>query len=80
LAILLPAADHQKRLVAHLHMPERVPLIIADEVGYNPFDAEVASLFFELAISRRERGSVIVRSDRSFAFWAISLATWAPPR
>lgn len=66
--------------MAHLHMPERVPLIIADEVGYNPFDAEVASLFFELAISRRERGSVIVRSERPFAFWAISLATWAPPR
>jgi len=44
-------------------------LIIIDEVGYIPFDAEAANLFFQLVSSRYERGSVIVTSNKPFTAW-----------
>jgi DNA replication protein DnaC len=37
-----------------------VPLLIIDEVGYIPFEAEAANLFFQLISARYERASVIV--------------------
>jgi DNA replication protein DnaC len=33
----------------------RIPLLIIDEVGYIPFEAEAANLFFQLVSSRYER-------------------------
>jgi DNA replication protein DnaC len=47
----------------------RTPLLIIDEVGYIPFDAEAANLFFQLVSSRYERASVIVTSNKPFARW-----------
>lgn len=47
----------------------RVPLLIIDEVGYIPFDAEAANLFFQLISSRYERASVIVTSNKPFGRW-----------
>ena len=44
-------------------------MIIIDEVGYIPFDAEAANLFFQLVSSRYERGSVIVTSNKPFTAW-----------
>jgi len=38
-------------------------------VGYIPFDAEAANLFFQLVSSRYERGSVIVTSNKPFIAW-----------
>jgi len=38
-------------------------------VGYIPFDAEAANLFFQLVSSRYERGSVIVTSNKPFTAW-----------
>ena len=35
----------------------RYPLIVIDEVGYIPFEAEAANLFFQLVSSRYERAS-----------------------
>jgi len=46
-----------------------MPLIIIDEVGYIPFDAEAANLFFQLVSFRYERGSVIVSSNKPFTAW-----------
>lgn len=40
----------------------RVPLLVVDEVGYIPFEAEAANLFFQLVSSRYERASLIVIS------------------
>ena len=40
-----------------------------DEVGYIPFEAEAANLFFQLIFSRYERASVIVTSDKPFGRW-----------
>ncbi len=47
----------------------RYPLIVIDEVGYIPFEAEAANLFFQLVSSRYERASVIVTSNKPFGRW-----------
>jgi DNA replication protein DnaC len=47
----------------------RIPLLIIDEVGYVPFEAEAANLFFQLVSSRYERASVIVTSNKPFGRW-----------
>ena len=38
-------------------------LIVIDEVGYIPFEAEAANLFFQLVSARYERASAIVTSN-----------------
>jgi DNA replication protein DnaC len=47
----------------------RYPLLVIDEVGYIPFDAEAANLFFQLVSSRYERASVVVTSNKPFGRW-----------
>jgi DNA replication protein DnaC len=47
----------------------RVPVLIVDEVGYIPFEAEAANLFFQLVSSRYERASLIVTSNKPFGRW-----------
>jgi len=47
----------------------RYPLIVIDEVGYIPFEAEAANLFFQLVSARYERASVIVTSNKPFGRW-----------
>jgi len=47
----------------------RYPLIVIDEVGYIPFEAQAANLFFQLVSSRYERASVIVTSNKPFGRW-----------
>jgi DNA replication protein DnaC len=47
----------------------RSPLLVIDEVGYIPFEAEAANLFFQLVSSRYERASVIVTSNKPFGRW-----------
>ena len=48
-------------------------MILIDEVGYLPFDAASASLFFQLIASRYETGSVIVTSNLVFSRWGETL-------
>jgi DNA replication protein DnaC len=57
------------RLQAELVRLGRYPLIVVDEVGYIPFEAEAANLFFQLVSSRYERASVIVTSNKPFGRW-----------
>jgi DNA replication protein DnaC len=52
----LAAAHHEDRPGDYLHLLQRAPLIIVDEVGFIPFDDEAANLFFQLVTSRYERG------------------------
>ena len=47
----------------------RYPLLVVDEVGYIPFEAEAANLFFQLISARYERASVIVTSNKPFGRW-----------
>jgi DNA replication protein DnaC len=65
----LAAAQREHRLDVYLRILERYPLLIVDEVGYLPFDAEAANLFFQLISARYERGSVIVTSNKPFTAW-----------
>src|SRR6058998_1984920 len=57
------------RLHAELTRLGRYPLLVIDEVGYIPFEAEAANLFFQLISSRYERASVIVTSNKPFGRW-----------
>jgi DNA replication protein DnaC len=65
----LAAAQREHRLDTYLRILERYPLVIVDEVGYLPFDAEAANLFFQLVGARYERGSLIVTSNKPFTAW-----------
>jgi DNA replication protein DnaC len=57
------------RLQAELIRLGRYPLLVVDEVGYIPFEAEAANLFFQLVSSRYERASLIVTSNKPFGRW-----------
>jgi DNA replication protein DnaC len=65
----LDDAHHAGRLQDELTRLGRVPLLIIDEVGYIPFEAEAANLFFQLVSSRYERASLIVTSNKPFGRW-----------
>ena len=65
----LAAAHQAGRLDAELARLCRYPLLVIDEVGYIPFEAEAANLFFQLISSRYERASVIVTSNKPFGRW-----------
>jgi DNA replication protein DnaC len=65
----LADAHTQGRLQAELTRLGRIPLLVIDEVGYIPVDADAANLFFQLVSSRYERASVIVTSNKPFGRW-----------
>jgi DNA replication protein DnaC len=65
----LADAHHSGRLEDELVKLGRIPLLIIDEVGYIPFEAEAANLFFQLVSSRYERASLIVTSNKPFGRW-----------
>jgi DNA replication protein DnaC len=65
----LAQAHAAGRLHAELTRLGRYPLIIIDEVGYIPFEADAANLFFQLVSARYERASVIVTSNKPFGRW-----------
>jgi DNA replication protein DnaC len=65
----LADAHHDGSLQAELVKLARYPLIVVDEVGYIPFEAEAANLFFQLVSSRYERASLIVTSNKPFGRW-----------
>src|SRR3990167_4215471 len=56
--------DSEKLL--HFTKPK---LLVVDELGYLPFEANAAHLFFQLVSRRYERGSMLVTSNRSVAEW-----------
>jgi DNA replication protein DnaC len=65
----LAEAHHAGKLQDELVKLGRIPLLIVDEVGYIPFEAEAANLFFQLVSSRYERASLIVTSNKPFGRW-----------
>jgi DNA replication protein DnaC len=65
----LAEAHAQGRLQAELVRLGRYPLLVVDEVGYIPFEAEAANLFFQLVSARYERASLIVTSNKPFGRW-----------
>jgi DNA replication protein DnaC len=65
----LAEAHAAGRLQAELIRLGRYPLLVVDEVGYIPFEAEAANLFFQLVSARYERASLIVTSNKPFGRW-----------
>jgi DNA replication protein DnaC len=65
----LAESHHTGKLQDELVKLGRIPLIVIDEVGYIPFEAEAANLFFQLVSSRYERASLIVTSNKPFGRW-----------
>ncbi len=65
----LAEAHHTGRLQAELIRLGRYPVLVVDEVGYIPFEAEAANLFFQLVSARYERASLIVTSNKAFGRW-----------
>lgn len=65
----LEAAHQGGRLGDELRRLKRYKLLIIDEVGYLPFDAQAANLLFQLVAHRYEQGSVLVTSNMPFGRW-----------
>jgi DNA replication protein DnaC len=65
----LAEAHRSGRLQDELRRLTRYPLLVIDEVGYIPFEAEAANLFFQLVSSGYERASLIVTSNKPFGRW-----------
>jgi DNA replication protein DnaC len=65
----LAAAHTSGKLQEELAKLARIPVLIIDEVGYIPFEAQAANLFFQLISGRYERASVIVTSNKAFGRW-----------
>jgi DNA replication protein DnaC len=65
----LAQAHSAGQLQEELRRLGRIPVLIIDEVGYIPFEAEAANLFFQLVPARYERASVIVTSNKPFGRW-----------
>lgn len=65
----LQTAHRTGRLDAELRKLARLQLLVIDEVGYLPFDADAANLFFQLVASRYENSSIILTSNLPFSRW-----------
>lgn len=69
LVTALTKAHHAGRLEERLVHYATPKLLITDEVGYLPLEANVARLFFQLVSRRYERGSMLVTSNRAVSEW-----------
>ena len=65
----LVKAHSEGRLEDRLAFYAKPKLIICDEMGYLPFEAHAAHLFFQLVSRRYERGSMLITSNRSVGEW-----------
>ena len=65
----LKDAYHTDQLDRYLKKLTRPGILIIDEIGYLPFDAQAAYCFFQLISRRYEGGSTIFTSNKSFADW-----------
>lgn len=65
----LSKARAEGRLEERLRHYGKPKLLIIDELGYLPFEANAAHLFFQLVRRRYERGAVLVTSNRAVSEW-----------
>jgi DNA replication protein DnaC len=69
LVAMLAKAYSDGSLDKQLTILSRPKLLIIDELGYLPFEANAAHLFFQLVSRRYERGSILITSNRSVGEW-----------
>ena len=65
----LKVAYHTGHLDRYLKKLTRPGILIIDEIGYLPFDAQAAYCFFQLISRRYEERSTIFTSNKTFADW-----------
>jgi DNA replication protein DnaC len=65
----LKRAKIENRLEARLKHYTKYRLLIIDEIGYLPIDAEDAKMFFQLIDMRYERRSTILTTNINFKSW-----------
>ena len=65
----LVKAHREGRLDDRLAFYAKPRLLVCDELGYLPFEAHAAHLFFQLVSRRYERGSILITSNRSVGEW-----------
>jgi len=70
----LADAHAHGQLAARLHDLDKTDLLIIDELGYIPLDADAANLMFQLVSARYETGSIIITSNLEFARWGQALS------
>jgi DNA replication protein DnaC len=76
LVAMLAKAHSDGTLDKQLTILSRPKLLIIDELGYLPFEANAAHLFFQLVSRRYERGSILITSNRSVGKWgSVSLCS-----
>lgn len=71
LIAILKKAKQDMTLVHKINQLQKFKLLIIDELGYLPFDAESAALLFQLISKRYERRSTIVTSNRPPREWGL---------
>src|SRR5690625_4819654 len=69
LILNLKKAQVENRLEARLKHYTKYKLLIIDEIGYLPIDAEDAKLFFQLIDMRYEKKSTILTTNSNFKDW-----------
>jgi len=69
LVAMLAKAHEDGSLDKQLTLLARPKLLIIDELGYLPFEANAAHLFFQLVSRRYEKGSILITSNRSVGEW-----------
>ncbi|AHG50195.1 ATP-binding protein (plasmid) [Rhizobium leguminosarum bv. trifolii CB782] len=69
LVAMLAKAHSDGTLDKQLTILSRPKLLIIDELGYLPFEANAAHLFFQLVSRRYEKGSILITSNRSVGEW-----------
>jgi len=69
LVAMLAKAHSDGSLDKQLTTLSRPKLLIIDELGYLPFEANAAHLFFQLVSRRYEKGSILITSNRSVGEW-----------
>ncbi len=62
-------AYRHENLDQYLKMLARYRVLLIDEIGYHPFDAEAGYCFFQLISRRYERSSTILTSNKSYGEW-----------
>lgn len=63
-------AKEQNRLSRKLKWFKSPSVLLIDEVGYEPLNAEQTHVLFQLINARYETGSIIMTSNKAFGKWA----------
>lgn len=65
----LVAATVSRTLGKTLEVLARIDLLIVDELGYMPIDAQKGNLFFQVVSRRYEKSPIILNTNKSFDRW-----------